>query len=518
MSRNKSLVFIFYLSIFPAVERVAASEVNSVDKEKVLTPSINVTELNITNKNLKLCYEIINTSIHDIWICEDISVGLHDFDFEVYMAEDNQTLLIQRRFDITPRGSSLIVPPKGRYVRLRPGKKRDECLLLSLPVESRFFWRLPSKPGKRFAKSLAFEIGYYPGDMPNMIRSFLEMVDTSNTTKNLIHQTTIPWFRSLLFFDWYNWPSRFVRYRGEETILPWTGDIRMGEQVLRTKINDLRIPYEEKYDYPEVSIPDLNQCTRIKIQYLPSMLNYFFPYSHEPALLNTEEINRLKSLQTIVLDKQESIKIFSDDLSEGLHGGMLTQRSSAHVICYRDDKHLMSFTIYDDRFIVTEDNQCIRYISGLPSLKMLTTEIRPFHFRLECADNLRNLSALLKYLYNSINPFFPRDIGYSAFKWCDAILSYDRASCIPIKDKMSYLKCPSAGEGKSHYALNPNCKLDSPADMVLLFETKAGWNQNGGPELFTFDNHDPKGGCVLLNDGTVKFIRTKEELQQLRWK
>jgi hypothetical protein len=30
--------------------------------------------------------------------------------------------------------------------------------------------------------------------------------------------------------------------------------------------------------------------------------------------------------------------------------------------------------------------------------------------------------------------------------------------------------------------------------MVLLFETKAGWNQHGGPELFTFDNHDPKGG------------------------
>ena len=54
--------------------------------------------------------------------------------------------------------------------------------------------------------------------------------------------------------------------------------------------------------------------------------------------------------------------------------------------------------------------------------------------------------------------------------------------------------------------------------MVLLFETKAGWNQHGGPELFTFDNHEPKGGCVLLNDGTVKFIRTEEELQKLRWK
>lgn len=51
------------------------------------------------------------------------------------------------------------------------------------------------------------------------------------------------------------------------------------------------------------------------------------------------------------------------------------------------------------------------------------------------------------------------------------------------------------------------------------FETKAGWNQHGGSEeLFTFDNHDPKGGCVLLNDGTVKFIRTAEELRLLRWK
>ena len=49
-------------------------------------------------------------------------------------------------------------------------------------------------------------------------------------------------------------------------------------------------------------------------------------------------------------------------------------------------------------------------------------------------------------------------------------------------------------------------------------EAKAGWNQHGGRELFTFDNHDPKGGCVLLNDGTVKFIRTKAERDGLRWK
>ena len=69
----------------------------------------------------------------------------------------------------------------------------------------------------------------------------------------------------------------------------------------------------------------------------------------------------------------------------------------------------------------------------------------------------------------------------------------------------------------SDYAMNPNCRADSPEDMVFLFESKPGWNQHGGPELFTFDNRDPKGGLVLLNDGTPKFVRTEEELQQLRW-
>jgi len=78
------------------------------------------------------------------------------------------------------------------------------------------------------------------------------------------------------------------------------------------------------------------------------------------------------------------------------------------------------------------------------------------------------------------------------------------------------LRCPSVRQ--SHYAMNPDCDPNSPPDTVLLFETKTGWNQYGGPELFTFDNHNPKGGCVLLNDGTVKFIRTEEDLHSLHWK
>ena len=108
-------------------------------------------------------------------------------------------------------------------------------------------------------------------------------------------------------------------------------------------------------------------------------------------------------------------------------------------------------------------------------------------------------------------------------KWCDSILNGYRFVTGPDEDDgklfiKDLYKCPCIKKGKCNYAINPNCKPDSQTDMVLLFETKNGWNQYGGAELFTFDNHDPKGGCVLLNDGTVKFIRTKDELNKLRWK
>jgi hypothetical protein len=99
-------------------------------------------------------------------------------------------------------------------------------------------------------------------------------------------------------------------------------------------------------------------------------------------------------------------------------------------------------------------------------------------------------------------------------KWCDAF--------VPIWEKNHEsrwfeFRCPSMPDAKCTYAMNPACEPNSPPDTVLLFETKAGWNLHGGSELFTFENHDPKGGCVLLNGGAVKFIRTEEELKQLRW-
>ena len=78
-------------------------------------------------------------------------------------------------------------------------------------------------------------------------------------------------------------------------------------------------------------------------------------------------------------------------------------------------------------------------------------------------------------------------------------------------------KCPASKKGRCHYAMNPNCEPKSPSDMVLLFETKGGWNQFGGSELLTTENHGGKGCNVLFNDGHVEFVRP-ERLGELKWK
>ena len=80
------------------------------------------------------------------------------------------------------------------------------------------------------------------------------------------------------------------------------------------------------------------------------------------------------------------------------------------------------------------------------------------------------------------------------------------------------------------YALNPDARPDSAADVVLVFEVKSEWdvwyNQFGGPErLAGAIHHIPTillrksiTGCnVLFNDGHVEFIKT-EEAGELKWK
>lgn len=259
------------------------------------------------------------------------------------------------------------------------------------------------------------------------------------------------------------------------------------------------------------SPPDLSRCTRVEIRYFPSTLERYTALEQE-ALLSPSEKQYLEFLKTIVVDDPGLIKELTHDLSLGRYDGtgtFFSQQHIADVVCYHNSERLTSFKDYFS-YILDQDGHWFHYNKRSISVMKLTPQVRPFYLRARCARHMWGCQNDLRLFFDN------KGKKYSSSKWCDAIVRVFRAANISKKEIMGSFKC--AGEGKCHYALNPHCEPNSPPDFVHLFETKAGWNQHGGPELFTFDNHDPKGGCVLLNDSTVKFIRTREELQQLRWK
>ena len=126
-----------------------------------------------------------------------------------------------------------------------------------------------------------------------------------------------------------------------------------------------------------------------------------------------------------------------------------------------------------------------------------------------CRSNLHQLAVAIKIYSDENEGKYP-----TPEIWCDLI----QKSYPEIKE---ILVCPGALEagdkGQSHFAINPNCEPNSPYDIVLLFETKAGWNQQGGPELLTTENHQGKGCNILFKDWSAKFVKT-EELDEVKWK
>jgi len=525
MDKYKFMIIVFSLSLFLAPRAQAHPEADASVDKKSGHPTITVTNLDMTHENLKLSYEIRNESKQHIWILAGL--GTFDVDASVFMEKDGRTLLIRRRLDVPFSGGGNIV--HGRYVLLHAGQTRTESVTLTIPVYSEhgFAGRRNAK-GLEYSTRLSIEIGYYTEDLPGMIRGILEKADKIGNKINTRDEEVIRYyFKGALYF---NALSEVLRQRDEEVLLPYTYQWFKGEKVLRTIAEDVRIPYEEKEDRSVHYLPELPTCTQIEISYQPSALEYFFPYMGQQSLLSPDEKQDLRTLKTIVVADPEHLKAFANDFKKGVNfGGIVCQRSTANVVCYRDDERLMSFTIYNDSSIVTEGRYRFLYPNGFQSLRMLTPKIQPIELRINCAANLRNLWHRIRLYYkvdkkHRVDSSSKSEILYPApANWCAAIVQACRTIDMLNEKIIRPFICPAIAESKSYlaksyYAMNPNCKYESPPYMVLLFETKAEWNQYGGPELFTFDNHNPKGGCILLNDGTVKFIRTKEELQQLQWK
>jgi prepilin-type processing-associated H-X9-DG protein len=172
------------------------------------------------------------------------------------------------------------------------------------------------------------------------------------------------------------------------------------------------------------------------------------------------------------------------------------------------------------------------------------------HFGSTCGTNASGLVKAMMVYSNDDHGRLP-----AADKWCDLLVGYDFTA-----PKQFVCDRSDAREGESSYAINKN--LDGkdisnvPGDIVLVFETNYGkepggrqerlancwwyrhlskndehglygcrgwkrvykrrWNQNGGPEILTTENHDGKGCSVAFVDTHVEFVQT-EELGSLKW-
>ena len=134
--------------------------------------------------------------------------------------------------------------------------------------------------------------------------------------------------------------------------------------------------------------------------------------------------------------------------------------------------------------------------------------VRQIAFRMVCAENMSALGKTMLIYAGDCDEKHP-----TPSKWCDLLIEYAE-----LNHKI--FRCKGAPEGPCNYAMNKNIEklgISSPPDMVLLYETHPGWNQSGGPEILTTENHQGEGCNVLFMDSHVDFVKT-EDLDKLKWK
>jgi prepilin-type processing-associated H-X9-DG protein len=138
----------------------------------------------------------------------------------------------------------------------------------------------------------------------------------------------------------------------------------------------------------------------------------------------------------------------------------------------------------------------------LPSL----VRVRHLATRMVCANNL-SMQASSMLVYANEYDKYP-----TPEKWNDLLIQHAEVSG-------EKFQCNLDKQGPSSYAMNENIAELGPAappDMVLIFESKPGWNQAGGPELLTTQNHQGDGCNIVFNDGHTEFVKVWD-VNDLKW-
>ena len=142
---------------------------------------------------------------------------------------------------------------------------------------------------------------------------------------------------------------------------------------------------------------------------------------------------------------------------------------------------------------------------ALPALAKAKGKAQNIH----CMNNVKQLELALIMFADDNDGQLPPANG-----WCDAIRRYTGGS-------REVFRCASQPGQECTYALNAKLEgkklseLSSPGQTVMVFESNAGMNKAGGPEIAA-RNHSGRFLCVGFADGHVEIVE-EGRLESLRW-
>jgi hypothetical protein len=235
--------------------RSGVLEESFIQGEEMASAKLVLTKFAITGEKLELAYLISNESDHEIWYCEDPFITNDAFPgFEIYFDGESDTLVVRKRLDVPDMtGGDYIVPPAGRYVRLKPGERRNESYSHVVPVYANTIYQ-PSKQvqGLEHAKRLIIEIGFYDESLPAKISAILAEAErfTGTFSDEWDDDLVSDYFAGLYLGRIYGGPADYNEAWASQisagAIPVWHmfGKLK-GERVLRITVDGVNIPYTE---------------------------------------------------------------------------------------------------------------------------------------------------------------------------------------------------------------------------------------------------------------------------------
>lgn len=269
---NRYILFIAMMigllsSMYPKVVfgDVSANEQNS-------DVSITITNFQVNDQTLELGWKIVNSSDHDVWICDNITVGS---DFDWFLDNDDETLKIIKRSSL-PQGQGWEHWPWVRFIRLRPGQDKEDSISLTVPVRPNTKFSHPLGNAE-FAKRLSLEIGFYDEDLRGLILNIVDLTEQLSFDTSLLSSIVTPdaqirerFFAGVYIAQVFHDKS-FGGFRnkvlsdGDEISMPFMDQLFHGEQVLQATIEDVEIPYKSNYppltDEPTQNETESNSAT-----------------------------------------------------------------------------------------------------------------------------------------------------------------------------------------------------------------------------------------------------------------